>query len=298
MKNIFIREGITTGFLFFLLITFSLILVSFPIVDRTVINISFLKDSLFILTFVLLVTVPITFSLVKGKEIFDLDKSKKILYKMPLYSLVSIPLAIIYFLGLLFLIGAGKEGVGGMVWLVLSLLVVLVAAIVSFLFSTYYYYLKSNLRFKKVIRYSVIGIIILEFLYGSFLFATLPNTIICSGHQCLSGFALKNNEIRKCFLSNDQNIAVKCVIQYALAKNDPSVCNKLYTFSYNHLLCFNTVAIESNNPLVCNQITITEDRDKCITKYAFAKLDMSVCNLISSSEKYTCFKAKEKSARE
>ena len=283
------KKELCKGILIFAIITCSLL--TFSLNDGTFIPSDFKETVVLSSLYGLVVALSLTYSIWKGKQDLAQKRNLRIFYKMPLYSLVSLPLFIIYFfiaLSLPQVSLSNKEGMAALAYFFISILSIVLLAFVSFLFSIYYYNVKKESVVPKIALSIAIGIVILELMYLSFLFITLPSTLFCSTARCYVDVALKNKNPTICLQYGPGTDSKECIIQYVLAKNDLSICDTNFQSE-----CYTAVAIKKNTPLICSQIPDTgylnHNVDQCFLKYAYDTKDTSVCKYIQSdSEKEIC----------
>lgn len=191
------KKDLTFGICIFGVLTTSLFVMS--VYNEKFIPSSFKEKIILVPLFSLIIALSLTYAASQSTK-NSINQSKKILYKAPLYSLVSIILCGIFFviaMTLPHVRWVNKEGAAAIVLIILSILSVVLIALCSFLFAVYTYFVKSQ-TVGKVIQLIVIGIIIIQLSYLIFLFATVPSTIFCHDATCYSKVAIQYNNPSIC----------------------------------------------------------------------------------------------------
>ncbi|MFH1065601.1 MAG: hypothetical protein V1734_03810 [Nanoarchaeota archaeon] len=167
-NNKHIKEGIITGLLIFLVIFLGIIsgLVLKGYLHSyyyTYVS-KFLEDhGIKCVVYPLLFIMPLVISIILGKSYLNKEYSKKLFYKMPLYSIF--PSFIAMIIGIWFYFATESHYCSGGpcgIEVILAPLGIVIVAIISYFLANYYYYTKEMPKVGKTITYLAIAVIIAE----------------------------------------------------------------------------------------------------------------------------------------
>lgn len=221
----------------------------------------------------LITSFSLSISFIYGKGLLQKEYSKKIFYKMPLFTL---GLSFLISLPLMFIWGASTCSAEGCAFMILFVPLccffgAICLAIVSILFATYFYSSQNKIYLKKFFVWLFIIILIVESVWLSVAILQVSTSQKCgvAEYECVVKNALKENNLFICDQMGDF-IKHRCFAQYGIAKNDPSVCNYIIKEAERGM-CYGEVkkaeAVNKNDPSICNQIENEFMKNQCLDQF-------------------------------
>ncbi len=197
---------------------------------------------------ILLFAIPLTVAIYSGKKHLLLDKSKKILYKMPKASIIPAIIAAIFYEIFIWTTCEGEACMGIIIWPIYSPIYILIIAAISFVFGLLMLYFKEHQKFKSKIIYTILGIALILVVISLFSIGSCDSTRNSDDFNCFSKKAIENNDYQICFKMS--RLEHRCLAKYAIAKNDPSICKQ--TAPNDETLCLYEVARGLNDESICD----------------------------------------------
>ncbi len=210
--------------------------------------------SLNLLVLSLFFSIPLSVSIALGKRSLEKEISKKIFYKMPLYSLIS---SIIIFFIIMFIIPDVYLSIYLLMGTVLNMCI-------SFPFALYYYavYYHNNEKIKYYFHLVPIVLLFIFIIYNILSIILIFNYSFCDSHLLV-------NPHKKWVDSHSW-----CNLEKALKYNSPAVCSNdtefgVYGNNEEYTTCLTWLAIKKNDITLCEYINdsgnywIVDDVKRC-----------------------------------